>query len=592
MDGEWTGGGGWLDAYSRQQRTKSAAKADKTVKAAKDKAPQPSQHGSASALLKWIQTPQADSIAKVAEQKAWKTFNAKYPNADKSKFEPQTDFTKDHTATSEIYFKAGPGNLINVFGSDSKYWSPEMKSALGVGQSSEGFPQQLTPSGLKGDSLPIPAVGFHDAAPSLKKIFNNQLNIYVTPDQYFTTKFREVFQKTKLTHHSGKESKTWLAGPNMKYWPQQLNFAVWCATTGCGISREIFDNNYAMPENVRAFYKFHIYFTVRRILFQMGGIQSISALPGDPTFDQFNNKYDVASYKRICAEFGVDPSSDFRYTAGANHGLGSVYVYASYIGPAKEEGDIYPGGAKKFSDEGGKGKDGNLIYYIEPDDAAYGQADWFCPNVAEGLTQAGLSRINQSIEAFVYCVLGSQVNVRSSILGSGGRAKEAQSEFLVLVEDSIRQPDLAKSVQRYQLAVDEAKVRLNLAVCPGAWLMPARMVINMQSVTGYNNQLKQAVPGMKLGVNDEVNKSTKKSALKLMAGGPTKINQPNSHPSNPIHKEATQPEERTPQTPQPENQTPQPEEQKPDSTETHENNKAAIAVAAVGVAALIYTVMR
>ena len=531
-------------------------------------------------LLKWIQTPQADSIAKVAEQKAWKTFLAKYPKADKSKFEPQTDFAKDHTATSEIYFKAGPGHLINVLGSDSKYWSPEMKSALGVDQSSEGFPQQLTPSGLKGDSLPIPAVGFHDAAPSLKKIFNDQLNIYVTPDQYFTTKFREIFQKTKLTHRSGKESKTWLAGPNIKYWPQQLNFAVWCATTGCGISREIFKDNYAnpLPPNVRAFYKFHIYFTVRRILFQMGGIQSISALPGDPTFDQFNNKYDVASYKRICNEFGVDPSSDFRFTRGANHGLGSVYIWVSNVGPSKTY-TSYPG-HDKFSDEGGTASKGTLIQYIEPDDAAYAQADWFCPNVAEGLTQAGLARINQSIEAFVYCVLGSQVNVRSSILGSGGRAKEAQSEFLKLVEDSIRQPDLAKSVQRYQLAVDEAKVRLNLAVCPGAWLMPARMVINMESVTGYNNQLKQAVPGMKLGVNDEVNKSTKKSGLKLMAGGPTKINPPNSHPSNPIHKEATQPEK---QTPQPEDQTPQ-----PDSTETHENNKVAVAIGAVGVAAFIY----
>ena len=528
MDNEWTGGGGWLNAYSRQQRTKSAAKAD----AAKDKAPQPSQHSSASALLKWIQTSQAISIAKVAEQKAWKTFNAKYPKADKSKFVPQTDFAKDHTATSEIYFKAGPGHLIDVLGSDSKYWSPEMKSALGVGQSSEGFPQQLTPSGLKGDSLPIPAVGFHDAAPSLKKIFNNQLNIYVTPDQYFTTKFREVFQKTKLTHHSGKESKTWLAGPNMRYWPQQLNFAVWCATTGCGITREIFDNNNAMPENVRAFYKFHIYFTVRRILFQMGGIQSISALPGDPTFDQINNKYDVASYKRICNEFGVDPSSDFHFTRGANHGLGSVYIYVSNIGPSKEEGDIYPGGSKKFSDEGGSGSKGNLIYYIEPGDSAYAQADWFCPNVAEGLTQAGLSRINQSIEAFVYCVLGSQVNVRSSILGTGGRAKEAQSEFLVLVEDAIRQPDLAKSVQRYQLAVDEAKVRLNLAVCPGAWLMPASMVINTESTIGYNNQLKQAVPGMKLGVNDEVNKSTKKVGVTNMSGGPSKVKRPIGHTSD------------------------------------------------------------
>ena len=294
----------------------------------------------------------------------------------------------------------------------------------------------------------------------------------------------------------------------------------------------------------------------------------------------------MASYKRICAEFGVDPSSDFLFTRSANHGLGSVYIYVTNVGPDKTSAS-YPG-LNKFSDEGGSGSKGNLIYYVQPDDAAYGQADWFCPNVAEGLTQAGLARINQSIEAFVYCVLGSQVNVRSSILGSGGRAKEAQSEFLVLVEDSIRQPDLAKSVQRYQLAVDEAKVRLDLAVCPGAWLMPARMVINTGSVIGFNNQLKQALPGMKLGVNDGVNTSTKKAALKLMAGGPSKINPPNSHPSNPIHKEATK------------EKGPAPEEQTPDepvpnagvSTETHENNKAAVAVAAAGVAAWIFTFMR
>ena len=246
------------------------------------------------------------------------------------------------------------------------------------------------------------------------------------------------------------------------------------------------------------------------------------------TFNQFDNKYDVVSYKRICAEFGVDPSSDFRFTRGANNGLGDVYIYVTNIGPTNSGAD-YPG-YDLFSDEGGTASKGNVIYHIEPDDTAYAQADWFCPNGAEGLTQAGLSRINQSIEAFVYCVLGSQVNVRSSILGSGGRAKEAQSEFLVLVEDAIRQPDLAKSVQRYQLAIDEAEVRLNLAVCPGAWLMPARMLINTESTAGYNNQLKQAVQGMKLGINNGVNTSTKKAALQLMAGGKSKINPPNSHP--------------------------------------------------------------
>ena len=79
--------------------------------------------------------------------------------------------------------------------------------------------------------------------------------------------------------------------------------------------------------------------------------------------------------------------------------------------------------------------------------------------------------------------------MRSSILGSGGRAKEAQSEFLVLMEDAIRQPELAKSVQRYQLSVDEAMVRLNLAVSPKAWVMHTKMIINTQSTVGYNNKL-------------------------------------------------------------------------------------------------------
>ena len=66
--------------------------------------------------------------------------------------------------------------------------------------------------------------------------------------------------------------------------------------------------------------------------------------------------------------------------------------------------------------------------------------------------------------------------------------------------------------------------------------MPARMIINTESTIGYNNKLMQAKAGMKLGINNDVNSGTKKAALQLMDGGPSKINPPNSHPSNPIHK--------------------------------------------------------
>ena len=64
---------------------------------------------------------------------------------------------------------------------------------------------------------------------SLKKIFNNPINIYVTPDSFFVLKFREIFQQTRIRHNSTSDSKRWLGGPHTNYWPQQLNFAVFCA---------------------------------------------------------------------------------------------------------------------------------------------------------------------------------------------------------------------------------------------------------------------------------------------------------------------------------------------------------------------------
>ena len=72
-------------------------------------------------------------------------------------------------------------------------------------------------------------------APSLKKIFNKPIKIYATPNSFFKAKIREIFQKTKIRHNSASEAKRWLGGLHMNYWPQQLNFAVFCATQGCEI---------------------------------------------------------------------------------------------------------------------------------------------------------------------------------------------------------------------------------------------------------------------------------------------------------------------------------------------------------------------
>ena len=96
------------------------------------------------------------------------------------------------------------------------------------------------------------------------------------------------------------------------------------------------------------------------------------------------------------------------------------------------------------------------------------------------------------------------MNVRSSILGNSGSVQEVRCKFLVLLEDAVKQPDISKSVQRFQLAVLEAKVKLDLAISPGTWLMLSRMV-NTESTVGYNNKLKRTTEKMKLGVNSDVN---------------------------------------------------------------------------------------
>ena len=462
-----------------------------------------------------------------------KRFKARYPKANFADFK-----TGDFFGKPNIFFQEGDEGTT-VFDDDGKdfrssiYFSKEMKRQLGL---APGFPLELTHN--PNPKLEIPAVPFHGEASEASKtretlntIKDNlvQQKIYVTPSEKFKINFRDIFTDTVITHRGSHESRRWLAGPNFEYWPQTLNFAFFVATTGCGVSRRILfedkmrdgkndltDSELILPPQVRSFFWFHVYFTVRRILFELGGPQNSLPLPGDTAFSQTENKYDIPSFERICAEFGISPNADFRFTRGDNHGLGSVFEYFSYSGYTKTPFK-YPSKETKFKDEGGRASDGNLVPYIENTEARNQYEYFLCP-VSHGLTSAGLSRINQSIESFCYAILRSQVDVLSPISGSQGSAIETQRQFLSMVEDAIRNPDISKSVQRFQLAIESAKVRLDLAISPGLWLLPSKMVVNTESVVGYNNKLKKATTFMRIGVNSDLNIPVRRSAPKHNLG--------------------------------------------------------------------------
>ena len=457
-----------------------------------------------------------------------KRFKSRYPKANFADFK-----TEDFFGKPNIFFREGDEETA-VFDDDGKdfrpsiYFSKEMKRQLGL---APGFPLELTHN--PNPKLEIPAVPFHseaggresgEATGALKDALVQQ-EIYVTPSDKFKIKFRDIFSDTEITHRSSHESRRWLAGSNFEYYPQQLNFAFFCATTGCGVSRRILfedkmrdgknnllDSELILPPQVRSFFWFHVYFTVRRILFELDGVQNSLPLPGDTAFNQTENKYDIPSFERICAEFGISPNADFRFTRGGNHGLGSVFEYFTNSGYTKTPFK-YPSKETKFEDEGGRASDGNLVPYIENTEARNQYEYFLCP-VSHGLTSAGLSRINQSIGSFCYAILGSQVDVRSSIAGTQGSSIETQRQFLSMIEDAIRNPDISKSVQRFQLAIESAKVRLDLAISPGLWLLPSKMVVNTESVVGYNNKLKKATSFMRIGINSDLNIPVRPSTQK------------------------------------------------------------------------------
>ena len=168
-----------------------------------------------------------------------KRFKIRYPKANFADFK-----TEDFFGKPNIFFhnKAGDEETA-VFDDDGKdfrssiYFSKEMKRQLGL---APGFPLELTHN--PNPKLEIPAVPFNGEAGETLHTLKDALvlqEIYVTPSDKFKIKFRDIFSDTMITHRSSHESRRWLAGPNFEYYPQQPNFAFFCATTGCGVSRRI-----------------------------------------------------------------------------------------------------------------------------------------------------------------------------------------------------------------------------------------------------------------------------------------------------------------------------------------------------------------
>ena len=338
------------------------------------------------------------------------------------------------------------------------------------------------------------------------------LTVFVSSRKSFKIKLSNIF-KEPTRHTNLSEIKNYSKEPSLDYWSEQLNFSVWASTSGCGIGYDMLINT-ELPPMVVGFLRFHVIFTIRRILYELR-----APLPNDKIFNLVKNRWDKGAFERLRNEFQI-VSPDFRVRETINFDIDSLVVKNTGYGIWQRQ-NMGESPFKFVADESGAMYKENLVAWV--DDEIKNQFNMFIPITSIGLTRAGLSRLNRSIEAYIYCVLGSQVNTRSSIIGDSGGAIQTQQEFGNLFESAIIEDDISKSILRYQMAIRESRVRLDFVIASGLWLMSSDLIINRESIIGYNNKLQKATDDMKLGINGLINTETKVVKHDDMGGSKTKL---------------------------------------------------------------------
>ncbi|MEW8450151.1 MAG: hypothetical protein AB2694_19190, partial [Candidatus Thiodiazotropha sp.] len=308
---------------------------------------------------------------------------------------------------------------------------------------------------------------------------------------HFQAMFPDIFadyQNPPLTGDVAMANKAWQIWQNtpFSWWQCQLNFALWCASAGCGVSFE--DHLQAEKPLLAGLYRFHVYHTTRRLLEELR-----VALPGDKSYSWYENAYDSRAYKRLCAEFSVSPDIDWRQKV--DHGCQGLGSWSTFMTPS---------GAYRHA-HAAQGP------FFHPKDAMRHNRDisgaWttFVLDKSEGFTQAGVERLNDSIRTYVWAILGAQAQTRSNILKTG-TGFDAQKQFLANIEDAIASPvDIPSSIARYQKTLQYASTPLDFVFGIGLYLSPSDMTLHPGNVQGYNNEIQIAGSDAAIGHNPGIN---------------------------------------------------------------------------------------
>ena len=321
-----------------------------------------------------------------------------------------------------------------------------------------------------------PTYGKSSCALTYKDLQN--LTIQVSLNENFKVKIDEIF--FSYVFLNGQPYQTYIDEKGFEAYISQINFAMHCSTTACGISSE-----HLLAENnmLRSIYQFHAIFQIRKILNSLG-VQ----LPYVDDFNPFKNQYSMESYRKLCYDFNIHPPSDWRYK----------YDEKRFI------------------------QDGKTGHYVIANTAI----GWIQDH-SFGLSKVGVQKLSESVRAYVFLILSSQSSARSSIIGKDGRALDAQkiwqSSFEQLVKSNF---GIANEIQRYQNVLNYASSKVDFNIGKGVYMLPSNMILSMRNKTGFNNKILVSDQGFKIGVNRLINKTAPKVTHKV---APKVIEKPLPH---------------------------------------------------------------
>ena len=127
---------------------------------------------------------------------------------------------------------------------------------------------------------------------------------------------------------------------------------------------------------------------------------------------------------------------------------------------------------------------------------------------SKGFTKKGIEQTSRSVRAYVYLVLTSQVQARSSIVGNSAPAVDAQQLFKDTFKSLINE-DLSIDIEKYQGVLEHALSKVDFSVGIGIYMLPSNLNLAIEKQEGYNKILVSNT-GMKIGSNKDINRDHKK----------------------------------------------------------------------------------